>query len=62
LYADFETLMNRGLLDPLCVPLAAVLVQDEFGHVALVIGDESELCSDDLVKIVSFTFGENLKI
>jgi hypothetical protein len=62
LYADVETLMNKALLDPLCVPLAAVLVQDEFGHVALVIGDESDLCSDDLVKIISLTFGEHLKI
>jgi hypothetical protein len=44
------------------VPLGAVLVQDEFGHVALVIGDESDLCSDGLVKIISFAFGENLKI
>ena len=54
--------MNRVLLDPLGVPLGAVLVQDEFGHVALVIGDESDLCSDDFVKIIPVTFGENLKV
>jgi hypothetical protein len=44
------------------VPVAALLVKDEFGHVALVIGDESDLSIEVIVKIISFTFGKYLKV
>jgi hypothetical protein len=53
--------MNTLLLDPLCLLVLAVLVQDQRGHPAFVIGLEGDLRIHDLQKVVSCALWKTLR-